>query len=46
MKKKYGISEKLDEDNIEQVLDSKSRIGRRKSKYKLRNESAEKESLK
>jgi hypothetical protein len=47
MKKKYGIQQdQLDETNIDTVLESKTRIGRRKSKRKLHNEALEKEGLK
>lgn len=45
MKNKFGIKTKQDEENIEEVLESKSNIGRRKNKRKLRNEQALKDDL-
>lgn len=36
LKRRFGVKTKLDEENIEEVLETKSNVGRRKSKRKLR----------
>lgn len=46
LKRKFGIKTKEDENNIDEILDSKSNVGRRKSKWKLQNEDEIKTQLK
>ena len=36
LKRRFGVKTKLDEENIDEVLETKSNVGRRKSKRKLR----------
>ena len=35
LKKKFGVKSKLDEQNIEEILDERSNIGKRKSRRKI-----------
>ena len=46
LKKKFGIKSKLDEQNIEEILDERSNIGKRKSRRKILQENEQKEILK
>ena len=46
LKKRFGIKTKEDEENIDEVLESATNLGRKKSRYKLKNEKIVKESFK
>ena len=46
LKKRFGIKTKEDEENIDEVLESATNLGRKKSRYKLKNEKKIKESFK
>ena len=46
LKKKFGVKSKLDEQNIEEILDERSNLGKRKSRRKLRQENEQKDILK
>jgi translation initiation factor IF-2 len=45
MKKKFGIKSQQEEDNIEEVLEGKSMLGRKRSRRKLRREQMMKDNL-
>lgn len=46
LKKRFGVKTKVDEQNIDEVLESKSNIGRRRSRRKLAQEQQVKDNLK
>ena len=46
LKKKFGVKSKMDEQNIDEILDERSNIGKRKSRRKIMQENEQKEILK
>ena len=46
LKKKFGVKSALDEQNIEEVLEGKTNIGRKRSRRKVAQEEQVKDSLK
>jgi len=46
LKKRFGVKTGIDEQNIDEVLENASNIGRRKNKRKLRIENEAKDDLK
>ena len=48
LKSEFGIAKnvEIDVDNIDEILENTTKIGRKKSRFKLRNEAAEKERMK
>jgi len=46
LKRRFGLKNKGDEENIDEILDSKSNLGKKKSRRKLANEQMAKDDLK